>query len=192
MSKETVEEKWKVLQKSAATPVSLKQESSAHKFFSFFSIAELNRILWIATAVCAVILIVELYWGFFLLNKKMDFSEEVKTSSHQQETNLPQVKDVKYYIDSLGNRNIFKPYDIELGKAAVGEPNLARLLSKYKLVGVAWLDLPESASIMVEDTRTKATHFLKTGEQLEGVTVKTIYTDRVVFSYENEEITIKL
>ena len=34
--------------------------------------------------------------------------------------------------------------------------------------------------------------FLKKGEQLEGVTVKTIYTDRAVFSNENEETTIKL
>ena len=57
---------------------------------------------------------------------------------------------------------------------------------------MAWLDLPESASIMIEDSQTKTTYFLKTGEKLEDVTIKTIYTDRVVFSYENEETTIKL
>ena len=66
------------------------------------------------------------------------------------------------------------------------------MMSKYKLVGIAWLDLPETASIMIEDTHKKETFFLKQGEQLEGVTVKTIYTDRAVFSHENEETTIKL
>ncbi len=69
---------------------------------------------------------------------------------------------------------------------------MAQLMSKYKLVGIAWLDLPETASIMIEDTQKKETFFLKQGEQLEGVTVKTIYTDRAVFSHENEETTIKL
>jgi hypothetical protein len=65
-------------------------------------------------------------------------------------------------------------------------------MSRYKLVGIAWLDLPETACIMIEDTRKNETLFLKQGEQLEGVTVKTIYTDRAVFSHENEETTIKL
>ena len=65
-------------------------------------------------------------------------------------------------------------------------------MSKYKLVGIAWLDLPETASVMIEDTQKNETFFLKQGEQLEGVTVKTIYTDRAVFSHENEETTIKL
>ena len=54
------------------------------------------------------------------------------------------------------------------------------------------MTMPETASIMIENIETKKTYFFKTGEQLEGVTVKTIYTDRVVFSYENEETTIKL
>jgi len=45
---------------------------------------------------------------------------------------------------------------------------------------------------MIEDTQKNETYFLRQGEQLEGVTVKTIYTDRAVFSHENEEMTIKL
>ena len=65
-------------------------------------------------------------------------------------------------------------------------------MSKYKLVGVAWLDVPESATVMLEDTGKHETHFLKEGDKIEDVKVKTIYTDRVVFSYANEEITIKL
>ena len=69
---------------------------------------------------------------------------------------------------------------------------LVEQMAKYKLVGISWLDLPETASVMIEDMQKNKTFFLKQGEQLEGVTVKAIYTDRAVFSHENEETTIKL
>ena len=65
-------------------------------------------------------------------------------------------------------------------------------MSKFKMVGIAWLDVPESATVMLEDTATHMTHFLKEGDKVEDVIVKIIYTDRVVFSRANEEITIKL
>ncbi len=194
MAKETAEEKLlKVLQKKsgvAHAPVG-KPSSSVKKVFSF-SIIDINRILIILLVVCGVFLVFQLRSGIGLLTKKIDFAQEANVRPNYEDIGLPKPRNVKFYIDSFGNRNIFKPYDISLGKASSGQPSLSRRLSKYKLVGVAWLDLPESASIMIEDTRTKTTYFLKTGEQLEGVTVKTIYTDRVVFSYENEETTIKL
>jgi len=45
---------------------------------------------------------------------------------------------------------------------------------------------------MIEDIQKKKTFFWRKAEQLEGVTVKTIYTDRAVFSNENEETQIQL
>ena len=195
MAKETAEQKLlKALQKKTDTAASSStKKGSAKDGFKFsLSIFDLNKILFVLIVICGVILVFQLRWGMFLLKTEVNFPNETKPSFVQKESTIPQSKDVKFYIDSFGNRNIFKPYDISLGKAAAGQPNLAKRLSKYKLVGVAWLDLPESASIMIEDTQNKTTYFLKIGEQLEGVTVKTIYTDRVVFSYENEETTIKL
>ena len=194
MAKETAEEKLlKALQKSGSplTSSAAKKVPSKKNLNLSFSIFDLNKILWLAVLICGAVLIFEWYAGMGWLSKEVNFSEEGK-APHREEVRIGETKGVKYYIDSLGNRNIFKPYDIALSKAAAGQPNLTKRLAKYKLVGVAWLDLPETASIMIEDTQTKTTYFLKIGEQLEGVTVKTIYTDRVVFSYENEEMTIKL
>ncbi len=196
MAKETAEQKLlKALQKKSpgAVPSVGKKLDEKKKLNFSFSIFDLNKILFIAILVCLAILIYQFHSGSVLINKDVSFLDQVKTNpAKEQINNLKEKNDVKYYINSFGNRNIFKPYDISLGKAAAGQPDLAKRLTKYKLVGVAWLDLPESASIMVEDSQTKTTYFLKTGEKLEGVTVKTIYTDRVVFSYENEETTIKL
>jgi hypothetical protein len=94
-------------------------------------------------------------------------------------------------LRQINERDIFKPYVPKIARKAAIQ-GLVQLMSRYKLVGIAWLDLPETACIMIEDTRKNETLFLKQGEQLEGVTVKTIYTDRAVFSHENEETTIKL
>ena len=113
---------------------------------------------------------------------------------HSGDVAAPTAHDISYYAQKIGARNIFKPYEKEqLEKVSVAaKPDLAKKLSKYKLVGIAWLDLPESVSVMVEDTATGMTYFLREGEKLDDVTIKTIYTDRAVFGYENEEITIKL
>lgn len=194
MTKETAEQKLlKALQKkTGASSVSTKKSSDKAGFKFALSIFDLNKILLVAIIACAALLVLQLRSGMDLLRQEVDFSGDLKSSDRRDDTGIAKPKDVKYYTDAFGKRNIFKPYDINLGKAAQATPNLAKRLSKYKLVGVAWLDLPESVSVMIEDTDTKTTHFLKTGEQLEGVTVKTVYTDRVVFSYENEETTIKL
>ena len=195
MAKESAEQKLlKALQKKSekSSSADVKQVAVKKNFKISFSIFSLNKILLVGIFVCVAILAFQLSTGMDLLKKKVNFANEVKVPAISEDVNLPQTKDVKFYVDSFGNRNIFKPYDISLGKAAQAHPNLSKRLAKYKLVGLAWLDLPESASIMIEDSQSKTTYFLKNGEQLEGVTVKTIYTDRVVFSYENEETTIKL
>ena len=196
MAKETAEQKLlKALQKKSATPTApgAKQIDAKQKFSFNLSIFDLNRILLVIIVVCLLIMIVQVRSGYLLTSKEVVFVDQNKVIKSQEGlTQSKNKNDVKFYIDSFGNRNIFKPYDVSLGKASAGQPNLSKRLSKYKLVGVSWLDLPESVSIMIEDSSTKTTYFLKTGEKLEGVTVKIIYTDRVVFSYENEETTIKL
>ena len=195
MAKETAEQKLlKALQKKSGNLTSSvgKQEDVKKKFQFSFSIFDLNKILLLVIVVCVLILIYQIHAGSSLLKTEVNFLDQTRAVQKQEEVRLPRVRDARFYIDSFGNRNIFKPYDISLGKAAAGQPNLSKRLSKYKLVGVAWFDAPNSVSIMIEDSTSKTTYFLKTGEKLEGVTVKTIYTDRVVFSYENEETTIKL
>lgn len=194
MAKETAEQKLlKMMQKfsSGDTPVANKT-SSAPKLVFAFSMQTLNQILMIGIVVCIASLIYEMRSGFSLLNKEVDFSGDIKAPRNVSDMALPSSKNIKYYLDKISARNIFRPFDAQVNKAAPGQQNLAKRLAKYKLVGVAWLDLPQSASIMIEDTGSKSTYFLKQGEQLEGVTVKTIYTDRAVFSYENEETIIKL
>lgn len=203
MAKETAEQKLlKILEASGKVPPAAlvsgksgdaagKKASSQRKFR--FSVQILNGVLLIGILVCLAVLGLEIQSGIQLLKKQVDFD---LGSMGIRSNKIDEIKprDIAYYAQKIGMRNIFKPFEKEqMDKVAVpAKPNLARKLSKYKLVGVAWLDLPESASVMVEDTTSGTTYFLREGEKLDDVTIKTIYTDRAVFGYENEEITIKL
>ena len=194
MPKESAEEKLlKMMQKSA--PIGAVKSSvpaSSQKKFKFsFSVNALNTLLFLGILACIIALGFEMRSGFSLLHQAVEFPRESKTGVSLSDIALPSTPGVNYYLQKINERNIFKPYVPKVAKKAALQ-GLVQLMSKYKLVGIAWLDLPETATVMIEDTRKKETFFLKQGEQLEGVTVKTIYTDRAVFSHENEETTIKL
>lgn len=134
--------------------------------------------------------------GMSLLRQTVELSADGTQAKDAVNAFVPQLKSVAYYLDKSAFRNIFMPYQKEV--VAPAEPTvtnkvtLEKKMAKFKIVGIAWLDVPESATVMLEDTSTRMTYFLKEGNKVEDIMVKTIYTDRVVFSHANEEITIKL
>ena len=205
MAKESAEEKLlKMMQKPsgsvgdkpagdlAKTTAGAAKPAAPKKKISFsVSIAAINIILFLGILICIAALVWEMRSGFALLNQSVEFPVESKTSVSLSDIALPSAQSADYYLQKVNERNIFKPFVPKVVAKAAAH-GLAAEMNKYRLVGISWLDLPETASIMIEDKEKKQTFFLKQGEQLDGVTVKTIYTDRVVFSHENEETTIKL
>ena len=132
--------------------------------------------------------------GFALLGQDVSVPDGVAAAKDVPGVQVPQMKNLAYYLDQIALRNIFQPYEKKAADqgASSAEIGLQTKMSKYKLVGVAWLDVPESATAMLEDTGKHETRFLREGDKIEDVKVKAIYTDRVVFICANEEITIKL
>ncbi len=123
--------------------------------------------------------------------------------SDSQEMVLPTVRDVADYIAAISERNIFRPFEKKVEEAKVIVPlenqQIKDKLANFKLVGISWLNSPETATAMVEDKSRSITLFLKTGddlskssENLRGVTLDVIYADRVEFSFQGEKITLNL
>ena len=194
MAQESAEEKLRKMMQKKAPSSSFRSSPSysVKKKLKFsFTIGTLNTLLFLSVIACIIALVFEMRCGFALLDQRLDLSLESKGNVSLSEIALPSPQSVDYYLHDINERDIFKQY-VPKAVAKPAALGLVQKLSKYKLVGIAWLDLPETASIMIEDTQKKQTFFLRQGEQLEGVTVKTIYTDRAVFSHENEETTIKL
>jgi hypothetical protein len=195
MAKETAEQKLlKILESSGQIPKTAAPRKGRPPMKMQFSVKMLNGLLILGIIACVVVLGLEFQSGSALVSRQMSFSPDASVPPRSLDITMSKPKDIAYYARKISERNIFKPYEKEvLDKTNVPvKPTLAKKLSKYKLVGVAWLDLPESASVMFEDTATGTTLFLREGEKLDDVTIKAIYTDRAVLGYENEEITIKL
>ncbi len=150
--------------------------------------------------------------GFFFMQ---DFSRGIQQShekvvyevnqvvSDGQEILLPTVKDVTDYIAAISERNIFRPFEKKVEEAKVVVPlenqQIKDKLANFKLVGISWLNSPDTATAMIEDKSRAITLFLKTGEDLSkssenlrGVTLDVIYADRVEFSFQGEKITLNL
>ncbi|MBF0330548.1 MAG: hypothetical protein HQL17_01320 [Candidatus Omnitrophica bacterium] len=154
----------------------------------------INMALIAAVLAGFLFLVYQIKSGVSLLNEDVMISTDASAPQANDAQSLPAIKDVVYYLDKISARNIFQPYEkkADEGVSTAGDTALKGRLAKYKLVGVAWLDVPESATVMIENTSTHETRFLREGDKIDDVTVKTIFTDRVVFSYANEEMTVKL
>ncbi len=160
-----------------------------------FGPREINRILLGIVILTVLLFVVNIFSGIRILNKEISFNIETKMAGSENGF-VTETKTVDEYLDSIRKRNIFQPYEkkeAEIKENILVESNhIAGLIKNFKLVGISWLDSPASASAMIEDTQTGITQFLKEGEAINGVKVRAIYVDRIILSYEGEEITLKL
>ncbi|MDP8264961.1 MAG: type II secretion system protein N [Candidatus Aceula lacicola] len=130
------------------------------------------------------------------MSNNLNFVEDViKPKIAKAVSIMPEYQNLASFLETILTRNIFRPYEEKESEVANGIPlgtqKIALKLEKLKLVGISWLDMPNSASAMVENA-DGMTYFLKEGENINQVTIKAIYADRVVFSFEDQEMEIRL
>ena len=71
-----------------------------------------------------------------------------------------------------------------LTQALLYSTKLADLVSSLTVVGINRGTVPEA---LIEDTQAKRTHFVKVGDQVNGVTISSISSEGVKVTYEGEE-----
>ena len=100
-------------------------------------------------------------------------------------------KSVSYYLDKVSRRNIFEMQarrpTLDIAKK---EPTSKIVLETehLKLVGISWSADPIA---MIEDSRSYKTFFSKRGQMIGKVKIEAIFKDKVVLSYEEEEIELR-
>ncbi len=160
-----------------------------------FGIKEANYILGASVLAVLAFVIFNTTMGTKTLEKKIVVSVDT-TAVNSVNHFFPQPKDVSQYLQTITKRNIFKPFEKKAEDENIDvDPEtrqISALTKNLKLVGISWLDSPESATALIEDTQSGMTYFLKMGEQVNNVTVKSIYADRIILTYQGEDLTIKL
>lgn len=160
-----------------------------------FGLRMANQLLLVLVLAIAVFFVMDFTRG--MKESQVQVAFDVKQADFNSDDEvLPSVKDVADYITAVSQRNIFRPFEKKVEETKVAAPvenqKIKDKVTNLKLVGISWLNSPETATVMIEDKSTSVTHFLKTGEDLQGLKVDVIYADRVEVSFQGEKITINL
>jgi hypothetical protein len=164
---------------------------------SAFGLKDVNRILFLGIIMTAAFLGLNFISGMQNSQAPIDFSVKADTSVNPDNP-LPRFKELAEYKAAAAKRNIFQPYEAKLAEKKatdmLGEELgiIAEKTQGLKLVGISWLNTPESASAMIEDTESGVTHFLRMGERINSVQVEQIFADSIIISYDDEEMEMRL
>ena len=148
-----------------------------------------ERIVWVLLGGLGVYLIVDL----FLVQLK---PPTLTLHASLPEATLPgpsmvtdeQLKPLADYKQAVVSRNPFALAAKSLGEAvASSKSKLQELTATLSVVGINRGRVPEA---LIEDAAAKRTYVVKVGDELNGLTVKTIDQRGVTVSYENEETLI--
>lgn len=89
------------------------------------------------------------------------------------------------YLEICKKRDLFSPSAAKSELIETEVLNLSQLIKDLRLVGIYWGEYPEA---MIEHIKEKKTYFVKQGQTIKNIKVKTILEDRVILKYNNEEM----
>lgn len=160
-----------------------------------FGLRELNILLVLVIVVVAGLLVREFSQGAKESRRQIAF-EVTQRSVDGSLAAVPFAKEVVDYVAVISQRNIFQPFEKKVEEIKVVQPvenqKIKDKVTNFKLVGISWLNSPETATVMIEDKSTSITHFKRAGEELNGVTINAIYADRVEMRFQDETLTMSL
>jgi len=161
-----------------------------------FGLRQLNNILLISVVLIACYLTIDVLRGIRVSGNELKIEYEAPDTAHAPGM-LPELRDLAEYLATVAARNIFHPYEpkpvvVETPPEVVKTNQVKEKIANLKLVGISWLDTPESASAMIENKTTGVTQFLRAGDRIDDLTVKLIYADSIILQFEGEETEMKL
>jgi len=164
--------------------------------FRQFNIKGINNILFLSIFILAGYLIID------MTRLREVPNLELKGQGGPGAVDFPEApflkKTASYYLEKVMQRSIFKmgmPEEVvevsDVDVPAGPKAPSSRIIEKaqdLRLVGISWSDDPDA---MIEDEKALRTFFVKRGQLVEELKVEAIFKDKVVLSYEGEEIELK-
>ena len=94
------------------------------------------------------------------------------------------------YQKLINAKSIFAPPVVQTGKAVAQEgPGLNELIKDLRLVGIMPGEMPQA---IIEDRKNNQTLFLKEGDMINDIEIKSILAGRVVLARNDETVTLSL
>ena len=174
----------------------LKKQDPSQKQAIAFGLKEFNQILIVAVVVVLIFFVMDFSNGLKSVNRELEVPF-ARPLSDLNENIIPEPKSVDDYLVVVERRNIFQPFEKKEAeeKMALVPKETRRVVEQtkdLKLVGISWLDTPESASALIENTQSGMTYFLRAGDKVNEVTVLKIFADCVIVNFEGEDLKLNL
>ncbi len=157
------------------------------------SFKAVNRLLALASFLLIIYLAADTFAQAISLMHPPNFVMQKKDKPLPPPGEEPALREEAAYLEKASARNLFKEYRPAQKKAeravstAAAGPSSA--MQGLTLVGISWSSNPDA---IVEDKENQKTYFLKRGTTFgDGMKVASIFKDRVVVSYNDEEFEIK-
>ena len=95
-----------------------------------------------------------------------------------------------FYLEKVNQRNIFKigAKKVAADQGASDQSKIQEFTKSLKLVGISWSSDPDA---MIEDTKAARTFFIKKDQKIGELTVKEIAKDKVILTYEGEDVELR-
>ncbi|MFH1640930.1 MAG: hypothetical protein ABIA66_03085 [Candidatus Omnitrophota bacterium] len=125
-------------------------------------------------------------------SKKLLNSLEYNLEKNIPSSNIQPVSSLlrasSYYLEKVRERDIFKIAPKKQEDIKIVTSRIIEATKNFKLVGIAWSDDPD---VMIEEAVSKRTFFLKKGQMINNVRLEAVLRDKVILSYEGEEIELR-
>jgi hypothetical protein len=159
--------------------------------FYYFNVKTINISLGLVTFVLAIYFVTNLLISLVSLKKNLNLEFKIAKSQHSIDSKVVSaLKAASYYLEKIRARDIFKMGSRKKEEEEVKVPSskIIGATQNLKLVGISWSGDPDA---MIEDTKALRTFFVKRGQMIGEVKVQAIFKDRVVLSYEGEELELR-
>ena len=171
---------------------SSKKKTHARRFS--FGIAEVNKVLIVATAGLAVYVVFDAAASARNLQHPPNFAPPKDLKSTFQKESIAPLEETSYYLQKISGRDIFregkkeeKPVDAAPVQAT--STTTAEAIQSLALVGISWSQNPDA---IIEDKAHQRTFFVKRGQMVgDDVKVEAIFKDHVVVTYEDKEYELR-
>ena len=155
------------------------------------------NIIFLSLSVAATIYV---GFDFPLGNPRSNILTQIQSAARRFDIgnlSLDELAPVSIFTQEITQRNIFslpesapKPSVAAATSAAASgsDAKLKEATTTLKLVGIIWSSVPQA---IIEDTRDSRTHLLNRGGKIKDARVKDILKDRVILSYDGQEIELR-
>lgn len=160
------------------------------KVKELLNLKTMNVILVFSSVVATVFLGLDFWIGMPRLTNLARL-ELVAKNQDIGEMSIGRLDPLTVYLQVITHRNIFALAQPAKETAPVSpqtSEELKSLVDTLKLVGIIWSQAPQA---IIEDTKEGRTYLLNRGGKLKNARVKEILKDRVILSYDDQEIELR-